>query len=107
MHQINIKKETKMKEQEINVWDFIDEFISYLKTDFTNRLKRDKERWGDTWLKRTRRGQENRLCNALRNRIDKYENALEGYQSVLDEEAILGDLLINWIRRHHPEIWKE
>jgi len=26
---------------------------------------------------------------------------------VLDEESMLGDLYINWIRRNHPEIWKE
>lgn len=27
--------------------------------------------------------------------------------SPLDEESILGDLFINWIRRNHPEIWPD
>jgi hypothetical protein len=89
----------------MKTWDFIDEFCEYLKSDFVGKLKKDEARWGDTWIKRTRSGQEDRLCNSLRNRIDKYQNAV--VKDPLDEESILGDLFINWIRKQHPEIWKE
>jgi hypothetical protein len=89
----------------METWDFVDEFADYIKTDFVEKLKADKIRWGDTWLKRPRKGQEERLCHSLRDRIDKYQNGLA--VDPLDEESILGDLFINWIRRHHPEIWKE
>jgi len=86
-------------------WDFMDEFVDYLRTDFTEKLEEDAKRWGDTWLKRTRHGQEDRLCKSMRDRIDRYENQDRNYASPLDEESMLGDLFINWIRRHHPEIW--
>lgn len=88
-------------------WDFIDEFVEYLQSDFTLKLKKDDVRWGDTWLKRPRKGQENRLCHSLRDRIDKYENQDPMQASPLDEESMLGDLFINWIRRTHPEMWSE
>jgi len=87
----------------MKTWDFIEEFTEYLKTDFVEKLKQDDVRWGDTWLKRTRAGQEDRLCESLRNRIDKYQNA--EVVDPLDEESMLGDLFINWIRREHPELW--
>ncbi len=87
----------------MNTWDFLDEFVDYLRGDFTVKLEYDASRWGDTWLKRTRAGQEDRLVKSLNDRIDKFVN---GGQP-LDEESILGDLFINWIRRNHPEIWKE
>jgi hypothetical protein len=94
-----IKKEKMF----LNTWDFLDEFCNYLQNDFTYKLEADEKQWGDTWLKRTRKGQEARLAHSMRDRIDKFEN---GGQP-LDEESMLGDLFINWIRRRHPEIWKE
>lgn len=86
----------------MDTWDFMDEFVDYLRGDFTAKLEYDKQRWGDTWLKRTRKGQEDRLVKSLQDRIDKFVNG----NQPLDEDSILGDLFINWIRRNHPEIWK-
>jgi len=91
----------------MKTWDFIDEFVEYLKTDFVEKLKNDEKRWGDTWLKRNIDGQETRLCFSLRDRIDKYMNQNNDQTIPLDEESMLGDLFINWIRRQHPEIWEK
>jgi hypothetical protein len=82
-----------------HVWDFIPELVTAL----TNQLESDEKRWGDTWLKRTRAGQDEREIAATNNRFDQY---LNGGQPI-DYLAIIGDAFINWIREQHPEIWKE
>lgn len=82
----------------MKIWDFIPEFAKAL----VKHLKeKDDPRWGDTWLKRTRRGQEERTIANFNNKFDKY---LNGSQSI-DWLAIAGDALICWIREQHPEIW--
>lgn len=83
----------------MKIWDFLDEFIFAL----TQKLANDERRWGDTWLKRTRKGQEERTINNFNDKFDKY---LNGGQPI-DWLAIAGDALICWIREQHPEIWKE
>ena len=45
----------------MNTWDFLDEFTNALKV----QLENDKKRWGNTWLMRTREGQDDRLIKSL------------------------------------------
>lgn len=82
----------------MKVWDFIPEFIEAL----TEQLKSDDTRWGDTWLKRPIKGQEERTIENFRNKFDKY---LNGGQPI-NWLAIAGDALICWIREKHPEMWE-
>jgi hypothetical protein len=83
----------------MNTWDFLPEFIDA----FTVKLKADEKRWGDTWLKRRRAGQEERMISSTRDRFDRYLNGCQP----LDHLSIIGDAYINWVREQHPEIWKE
>lgn len=87
------------KEKKMKLWEFVPEFIDAL----IEHLKADDERWGDTWLKRTREGQEERMVASTNNRFDKY---LNGGQP-LDWLAIAGDAFICWLRERHEEIWPE
>lgn len=81
------------------LWDFMDEFVPV----FIEKLKNDEKRWGDTWLKRTRKGQEERTIRSFNDKFDKYLNASQP----VDWLSIIGDAYIAWIRENHPEIWKE
>jgi hypothetical protein len=83
----------------MKLWDFMDELVSA----FVEKLKNDEKRWGDTWLKRTRKGQEERTIHNFRDKFDKY---LNGGQPI-DWLAIMGDAFICWLRERHPEIWPE
>jgi len=79
--------------------DFLPEFMDAFKV----KLEADAVRWGDTWLKRTRKGQEERTVRSTNDRFDRY---LHGGQP-LDNLSIIGDCYINWIREQHPEMWTE
>jgi len=79
--------------------DFLDEFIDA----FKDKLEKDAIRWGDTWLKRTRKGQEERTIKSINDRSDKYLNGGQPF----DNLSIIGDCFINWVREKHPEIWPE
>ena len=83
----------------MKITEFFPEFVGAL----ANQLEEDEARWGDTWLKRTRKGQEERT---IRNFNDKFDKYLNGGQPI-NWMAIIGDALICWIREQHPEIWKE
>ena len=83
----------------MKIWDFASAFIVAL----IEHLKKDDVRWGDTWLKRTRRGQEQRTIANFNDKFDKY---LNGGQPI-DWLAIAGDAYICWVREQHPEIWPE
>lgn len=83
----------------MKIWDFLPEFVEEL----IIQLQNDDIDWGDTWLKRTRKGQEERIIKSFQDKFDKY---LNGGQPI-NWLAIVGDALICWIREQHPEIWKE
>jgi len=83
----------------MNTWDFLEEFEFVFRTQLTE----DTKRWGDTWLKRPRKGQEVRTIENYRNKFDKFLNAGEP----IDWMKIIGDAYICWVRERHPEIWKE
>lgn len=83
----------------IMVWDFIEQFAEAL----VKQLKSDYPRWGDTWLKRTREGQEQRTWNNYKDKFDKYFNGENS--EPIPWLKIAGDAMICWIREQHPEIW--
>lgn len=84
----------------MKVWDCVAEFAKALAEHLE---KKDDPRWGDTWLKRTRKGQEERTINNFRDKFDKFLNAGQP----IDWLAIAGDAMICWFREQHPEIWPE
>jgi hypothetical protein len=84
---------------EPKVYDFLDEFVAA----FRKQLESDQERWGNTFLKRTRNGQEERTIRQFNDRFDKY---LNGNQPI-PWMKIAGDAYIAWVREQHPEIWPE
>lgn len=83
----------------MKIWDFMFEFATAL----IDHLKEDDKRHGDTWLKRTRIGQEERIFE----RYNEYYNAWRRYESPIDWLAVAGNAMIAWIREKHPEIWPE
>jgi hypothetical protein len=83
----------------MKIWDILPEVIKAMEQQFSN----DDKRWGDTWLQRTRKGQEERTIFNFNNKFDKYKNA----GTPINWLAIAGDALICWYREQHPEIWKE
>ena len=84
----------------MKIWDFLSDFGTALEKHLQEK---DDPRWGDTWLKRTRKGQEERTINNYRDKFDKFLNA----NQPIDWLAIAGDAYICWMREQHPEIWKE
>jgi hypothetical protein len=84
----------------MKIWDFVPDFSKALADHLENN---DDPRWGDTWLKRTRKGQEERTINNFRDKFDKY---LNGGQKI-DWLSIAGDAMICWLREQHSEIWPE
>jgi hypothetical protein len=84
----------------MKVKDFVNDFAEALSEHLE---KQDEPRWGDTWLKRTREGQEQRTWDNYKNKFDKYFNAGQP----IDWLSIAGDALICWIREQHPEIWPQ
>jgi hypothetical protein len=83
----------------MKVTDFIPEFIEAL----TAQLISDETRWGDTWLIRTRAGQEERTIASFNNYFDQYLNAGVPVPWL----KIIGNALICWLREQHEELWAE
>jgi len=83
----------------MKTWDFMDEVVQAL----TEQLKEDDKEWGDTWLKRTKKGQEERTIKSFDDKFDKYYNVGQPINWL----SIIGDAYIAWVREQHPEIWKE
>lgn len=81
----------------MKVWHFMAEFISAL----YERLKEDDIKWGNTWLERTRDGQESRIEED----IIGYFNEYHGSGTPIPWLKLVGVTMIGWIREQHPEIW--
>jgi len=90
-------REIKMDEKKL--WDFMEEFV----TVFTEQLKSDDKRWGNTWLERTRAGQEERTEKSFNDYFDQYENA----GVPVPWMKIIGNAYICWVRENHPELFEE
>lgn len=83
----------------MKVTDFMEEFVEAL----TKQLEKDEERWGDTWLKRTIKGQEERTRKSFNDKWDQFENA----GTPVPWLKMAGDVLICWIREQYPELWPD
>lgn len=78
------------------VSDFIDEFIEKL----IEQLEADHKRWGNTWLKRPKEGQELRTKARFTDYFDMFEEA----GTPVPWMKIVGGALICWIRENHLEL---
>ena len=83
----------------MKVWDYLDEFAKALK----EQLMDDEKRWGDTWLFRTRSGQEERTITKFNDYFDQYRTR----DIPIPWLKIVGGAMICWIRETHKELWKE
>jgi len=81
--------------EEIKLEDFVDEFAVALK----GQLACDYVRWGDTWRKRPREGQELRGFATFDNYIDRFKNGGQPIPWL----KVAGEALIAWVRENHPE----
>ncbi len=70
--------------------DYLPEFMEALK----KQLESDDLRWGDTWKKRPREGQEERMFKTLMDYKDRFENGGQPYPTM----KAVGGFLINWVR---------
>ena len=77
--------------------DYLPEFVSALEKQIEN----DNARWRDTWLKRTRKGQEERIEDDYNNYFDQYRNA----DIPVPWLKIVGNAFIAWTRENHPELF--
>lgn len=82
----------------MKIWDFMFEFFAAL----TEHLKEDDKRHGDTWLLRTRKGQEVRIFERYFEYFNKWHEGED-----IDWLAVAGNAMIAWLREKHPEIWPE
>ena len=83
----------------MNLLDYLPEFVESLES----QLKDDQLRWGDTWLKRTRKGQEKRIEDDYNNYFDQYKYA----DKPVPWLKIVGNAFIAWVRENHPELFTE
>jgi hypothetical protein len=80
----------------IHVWDFTPELCSALEA----QLKDDEQRWGKTWLQRTRNGQSVRFMHE----IAVYAFDWLEHREPMPWLKIIGNAMIAWIRETHPEL---
>lgn len=83
----------------MNLWDYLPEFFEAL----ASQLKEDHKRWGNVWLSRGIKGQEERTQQ-------KYNDYFDQFKAVgtpVPWLKIAGGALICWIREKHPELWEE
>ena len=84
---------------ETHVRDYMDEFVEAL----NKQLVEDEKRWGDTWLNRTRLGQEERTVMKFNDYFDQFFSK----DIPVPWLKIAGNAMICWIREEHPELWEE
>jgi len=83
----------------LHVWDFITEFCEALE----KQLMEDEERWGNTWLKRSIAGQEERTIAKFNDYFDQFTER----DAPIPWLKIAGGAMICWIREKHPELWED
>ena len=83
----------------MKVSDLMPEFIDAMR----ERLDKDQKKWGDTWLYRTREGQEERIENAIKDYYDRWRHAGEPIPWL----KIVGNCMIAWIREEHSDLFPE
>jgi len=77
--------------------------IEYFEKEFVpqmvEQLKSDETRWGDTWLHRTREGQEDRVMGDYQDYYDKFKHA----NHPIRWTAVVGNAVIAKCREDHPD----
>lgn len=74
----------------MKLWELLPEFTKALE----EQLKQDEKKWGDTWQKRKKEGQEQRTKAVFDNYFDQYFNAGVPVPWL----KIAGNALICWAR---------
>ena len=67
------------------------------------QLLSDEKRWGETWLHRTKEGQEQRIENDFNDYFDQFR--FNG--TPVPWLKIVGNAYIAWIRENHPELFPD
>lgn len=90
--------EQEPKPDKVRVVDFVDQFADALK----EQLLVDEKFWGDTWLNRPIKGQEERT-------MKEYEQFYRDFKwgQPMPWLKVAGDALICWVREQHPELFKK
>lgn len=79
------------------ITDFLEEFTEALE----QQLIVDEARWGDTWLRRTREGQEERIENDFNDYFDQFKHGNKPVPWL----KVVGNAMIAWVREQHPELF--
>lgn len=72
--------------------DVLPKFIAVL----TAQVEADQKRWGDTWRKRPREGQEDRIFHRFMDYYDQWKNA----GTPIPWLKVAGEALIGWAREN-------
>ena len=80
----------------LKILEHFDEFVAEVR----EQLIDDDKRWGETYLQRTKEGQEGRTRNVFNNYFDKFMNT--GHP--INWKAVTGNAFICWLRETHPEM---
>jgi len=83
----------------LRILDFLPKFME----DLEAQLEKDHLRWGDTWLKRTRAGQEQRIQDDYNNYFDQFHNA----DTPIPWLKVIGNAYIAWVRENNPDLFPE
>lgn len=83
-------------EEDIKLLEYFEEFMESVKA----QLRSDNERWGDTYLNRTKEGQEERTRHTYMDYFDQFENA----GTSVPWEKVVGGAFICWLRENHSEL---
>lgn len=75
--------------------DYLPEFVAELKAQMID----DQKRWGDTWKKRPREGQEQRAFSRYFDYYDQWANA----GTPIPWLKVVGEALICWVRERYPD----
>ena len=81
------------------LWDYMNEFVDA----FTDQLEKNDVMWGETWLNRPRRGQEERVMH----RFAEYFHEYVVNEEPIDWLKVIGNAYIAWVRENHPELFPE
>ena len=84
-----MKREPKIQ---IRLADFVDEFSQALK----EQVLEDEKRWGNTWLERPKKGQEERIYNEY----ERYYRDFKEKGTPIPWLKIAGNSLIAWLREN-------
>jgi hypothetical protein len=77
--------------------DYFDDFV----TAFGLQLVSDERRWGDTWKKRPREGQEDRAFARFKDYKDQFDNT----GTPIPWMKVAGEALICWVRDKYPDTY--